>query len=122
MNKKIFLCTQYSDEMHLVNMASRDASSEIEERKEGLIRIYMAQVQMESAQILTRAMQTLDLKEDDHIQKTVEGLHMYINAVLNKYLVQYQKTPDAFWENRDMIKAELKIYLDLMLFGICKEN
>lgn len=121
MHHKLFLCTKYSDEMHMVNMASRDASSEIAERKAGIIRIYMAQVQMESAQILKRALQTLNFKDGENMQKTVEGLHIYINAVLNKYLLQYQETPDAFFENSDKIKAEMKSYLDLMLFGICRK-
>lgn len=111
---------KYSDEMHMVNMASRDASAEIAERKTEIIRNYMVQGQMESAQTLKRALQTLDLKSSENMQKTLEGLSIYINAVLNKYLLQYQQTPDIFFENSDKIKTEMKSYLDLMLYGICK--
>ena len=51
----------------------------------------------------------------------INVITIYINAILNKYLLQYQETPDVFFENSDKIKAEMKIYLDFMLFGICKE-
>lgn len=120
MDRKMSLCMKYSDEMHMVNMASRDASAEIAERKTEIIRNYMVQGQMESAQTLKRALQTLDLKSSENMQKTLEGLSIYINAVLNKYLLQYQQTPDIFFENSDKIKTEMKSYLDLMLYGICK--
>ena len=58
--------------------------------------------------------------DEDKKQVTVEGLHLYINAVLNKYLLQYQQTPDMFFENSERIKEEMKTYLDMMLYGICK--
>lgn len=121
MDRKIALCMKYEDEMHMVNMASREAASEIAERKAVILQKYMMQVQTESAETIRSAIQTLDFKESANMQKTVEGVSIYINAVLNKYLLRYQQTPDAFFENSESIKAEMKDYLDLMLFGICRE-
>lgn len=120
MNRKISVCMQYKDEMHMVNMASRDGSKEIAEQKAEMIQKYMTNVRLESAQTLRMALATLEFKNENKKQVTVEGLHMYINAVLNKYLIQYQQTPDAFFENSEKIKAEMKEYLDMMLYGICK--
>ena len=120
MNRKMAICMEYKDEMHMVNMASRDASIDIAQEKAGIIKKYMMDVQAESVQILRNAVATLHFKEGDCNPVTVEGLHIYINAVLNKYLVQYQQTPDAFFENSEKIKVELKTYLDVMLYGICK--
>lgn len=120
MNQKISLCMKYSNEMHMVNMASRDASAEIAERKTEMIRRYMSTGQIESAGTLKRALETLRFKDSGKMQTTVEGLSIYISAVLNKYLMQYQQTPDEFFKNRDKIKAEIKTYLDMMLFGICE--
>ncbi len=120
MNRKISICMRYKDEMHMVNMASRDASVEIAQEKAEIIRRYLAGVQAESVQTLRRAVATLDFKIEESSQITVEGLHIYINAVLNKYLVQYQQAPDEFFENSEKIKEELKAYLDVMLYGICK--
>lgn len=120
MSRKISVCMQYKDEMHMVNMASRDASAEIADQKAEIIRRYMTIGQLESAQTLRKALATLEFKDEDKKQVTVEGLHIYINAILNKYLLQYQQMPDKFFENRDRIKEEMKTYLDMMLYGICK--
>lgn len=120
MKRKILVCMQYKDEMHMVNMASRDASAEIAEGKAEIIQRYRKSIQAESAQTLKRAVTTLEFKDDRKVQITAEGLHIYINAVLNKYLFQYQQTPDMFFQNSEKIKDEMKEYLDLMLYGICE--
>jgi len=108
------------DEMHMVNMVSREVSVEIAQEKTEIIRRYLAGVQAESVQTIRRAVATLNFKTEESNQVTIEGLHIYINAVLNKYLVQYQQAPNEFFENSEKIKAELKAYLDVMLYGICK--
>lgn len=122
MDRKMTLCMKYHDEMHMVNMASRDASAEIAGRKTEILQQYRMQVQYESAETLKKAVGTLKLKPNEQMVKVVEGVSVYINAVLNKYLMEYQQTPDAFFENRERIKAEMKLYLDFMLYGICREG
>ena len=119
MDQKFALCIHYYDEMHMVNMASRDAATEIVQQKAEMMQKYAIQIKMKSAETIRRALQTLNFKHDENLQMTVEGISLYINAVLNKYLIQYQTTPDAFFQNRDAIKSEMKQYLDMMLFGIC---
>ena len=121
MDQKLALCIHYYDEMHMVNMASRDAATEIVQQKAEMMQKYAIQIKMKSAETIRRALQTLHFKHDENLQMTVEGISLYINAVLNKYLIQYQTTPDAFFQNRDAIKSEMKQYLDMMLFGICQK-
>ena len=121
MDQKFALCIHYYDEMHMVNMASRDAATEIVQQKAEMMQKYAIQIKMKSAETIRRALQTLHFKHDENLQMTVEGISLYINAVLNKYLIQYQTTPDAFFQNRDAIKSEMKQYLDMMLFGICQK-
>ena len=121
MDQKFALCIQYYDVMHMVNMASRDAATEIAQQKAEMMQKYAIQIKMKSAETIRRALQTLNFKHDENLQMTVEGISLYINAVLNKYLIQYQTTPDAFFQNRDAIKSEMKQYLDMMLFGICQK-
>ena len=65
-------------------------------------------------------MARLELKDTGRRQITAEGLQLYINAVMNKYLAQYQPTPDRFFENSEEIRQEIRTYLDLMLYGICR--
>ena len=122
MDKKISLCMNFKDEMHMVNMAARDVTVEIAQRKAEILQSYMFKVQSESAETLKRALRTLKFKQEKNLQKIAEGLSIYINAVLNKYLAQYQIMPDEFFKNTEKIKAEIKEYLDLILFGVCEEE
>lgn len=122
MNRKISLCMQYQDEMHMVNMASRDASGEIAQLKSAVLQKYMAVVHRGSEETLRRALDTLTLKTEKNRHLTADGLQIYINALLNRYLLRYQQTPDQFFEHSEEIKRELKEYMDLMLYGICGEK
>ena len=120
MNRKMETCMQYQDEMHMVNMASRDASVDVAEGKAEILRRYRTVIQLRSAQTLQKAMAKLEFKDTGRRQITAEGLQLYINAVINKYLTQYQQTPDRFFENSKQIRQEIRMYLDLMLYGICR--
>ena len=120
MDRKMSLCMEYKDEMHMVNMASRDASSEIAAEKAEILQNHARKIHADSAQTLRNAMAALNLKNTEKV--TAEGLQLYINAIMNKYLLQYQAVPDQFFEQSETIKAEMKTYIDLMLYGICKEE
>ena len=120
MNRKVSLCRQYQDEMRMVNMASRDASTEIAPQKAELIQRYMIVVQQESGKTIRQALALLKLKDEENRQMAEKGLQIYISAMLNQYLLQYQQIPDQFFENSETIKKELNEYLDLMLYGICQ--
>lgn len=119
MDRKMELCMACKNEMHMVNMASRDAAEEIAREKGELLLRYSAQIRMESQQTLERALSTLQLKAGMDKQLAAKGLHIYINGVLNRYLLQYQQNPEAFFENSGRIREEIKAYLELMLRGIC---
>ncbi len=119
MDNKIRKCMQYPDEMHLVNMASRDACAVTAQEKTGILRKYKEVTQKESAEILNRAISVLDLREGVNRKAAAEGLQIYITAIMNQYLMQYQAEPDDFFRNSKKIRKEMREYLDLMLYGIC---
>lgn len=120
MDEKIRLCNEYPNEMHLVNMASRDAASDIAEGKNQIFKDYLLKTTAESAQLMARAIATLPLKEPTN-EKVNEALRLYIGIVNNKYLAAYQSNLDAYFENSEQIKKEMKLYIDFMLYGIVKE-
>ncbi len=122
MDRKIRKCTQYPDEMHLVNMASCDACAQTAQEKEEILRKYRVGIQKESSEILMRAMSVLDLKEGINRKTAAEGLQIYITSVMNRYLMQYQTDPDAFFHNNKKIRKEMREYLDLMVYGICDKG
>lgn len=122
MNQKMSSCMECREEMHMVNMASRDASLEIGVEKEALLRTYAVRIQGRSRQTLEKALGALSARKLSRDPVCVEGLYLYIHAVLNKYLLAYQQTPDRFFENSELIKAEIKQYLDVMLYGIAEKE
>ena len=122
MTRKLSVCRQHMEEMRMVNMASRDPSAEIADQKAELMRQYMISVHAESSQTLKRALTSLKLTDAGMEELTADGLQLYINAVLHKYLLEYQQTPELFFENSEKIREEMKKYLDLMLYGICQKE
>lgn len=119
MDRKMDLCMNCRNEMHMVNMASRDASSEIAKDKVQILQRYMSVIQTKSKETIGKAIAKLDLKEDSR-NISAEGLRIYINAVMNRYLQKYQEIPDRFFADKETVKQEMRAYIDLMLHGICR--
>ena len=74
------------------------------------------------SRLLKSALASLKLTDTGLEELTADGLQLYINAVLNKYLLEYQQTPDLFFDNSEKIREEMKKYMDLMLYGICQKE
>lgn len=121
MNQKLQLCARYPAETRFVNMASRESAIEVAPGKAEIFAKYAAQTHNASATTMEQALATLSIKVQDH-DKAKEGLLLYSNALVSKYLRTYQDTPDKFFENAQQIQLEIKSYIDLMLYGIVKDE
>ena len=119
MNRKIAVCMKYKDEMLMVNMATRDASADVAQEKQQVMARYKASIQAQSVETLSTAVTTLEIKQGADKNKFVQGLYIYINAVINRYLLEYQNTPEKFFQNSEEIKKEIKEYMDIILYGVC---
>ncbi len=122
MDAKLNLCYQFPNETRLANMAARETCAEVNEGRKSVILKHMVQAKVHSRTVLAKAISFLPLKNPDELDKVTAGLSIYINSLISLYLETYQERPDAFFHSADTIKAELKTYIDLMLFGIMKEN
>lgn len=121
MNQKMSLCLKYPLETRFVNMASRESALEVSLSKAELFAKYMLQTQKASSDTMEIAISSLSLKAAD-FSKVKEGLSMYVNALISHYLRIYQNNPDEFFNNAKQIQLEMKAYIDLMLYGIVKEE
>lgn len=119
MEQKMRLCADHPGETHFINLASRESTAQVTAEKNELLKQYTMQMQRRSAAVFSNAMASLPLKGSP--QQAMEALLLYSNAIMSRYMVQYQNTPDAFFENDKEIKLEIKQYLDMMLYGICRE-
>ncbi|MCR4894390.1 MAG: TetR/AcrR family transcriptional regulator [Eubacteriales bacterium] len=122
MERKISLCTAHPDETLMVNMASRDPSEEISEGRSEIMKKYSGRIREESLMCVERALSALVLKEPQKKRFISEGLFMYINAAVNRFLSLYQHEPEKFFADRERIKNEMRDYLDLMLYGLCERG
>ncbi len=117
MQAKIAMCTQFPLETAFVNMASRESAAAIAEDKKELFKRYAIQTNAESTEIIGAALSKLTLR-DSAKNNAVRGLMLYSSAVINQYLIRYQTNPKAFFEQADIIQAELKDDIDMFLYGI----
>ena len=117
MDEKMKLCGKYPSEMHLVNMASRETSSDVIDEKNELIQAYKIKTATESALTMAKAVSLLPIKENEN-KKVVEALQLYTGTIISKYLAIYNQNPDDFFKNADTVKSEIRQYIDLFLYGI----
>ncbi len=121
MDEKIRLCRQFPDETRMVNMAARETGKEVQQGKSKLIAGSLAQTRAQSARTMARAVGTLRLKHADR-EKATAALLVYAGALMRTYLETYQEKPDEFFVKAGEIQREIREYLDLMLYGIVKED
>ncbi len=62
-----------------------------------------------------------NLKESS-TEKVTAALTLYIGAIINRYLEIYKEMPEQFFEQSGKIKAEVREYIDFMLYGVVKEE
>lgn len=122
MDTKMKLCRKFPNETHFANMAARETSTEVSEGKMAVIRKFMSQAKDNSKVSLARAVSILPLKKPEERERVAAGLTIFIHALINQYLELYQERPDDFFEAADTIKTELKTYIDLMLYGVAREE
>lgn len=121
MDEKIKLCSRYPAQTKLVNMASKDSAAEVAAGKSEIFQMYAVRTHETSSFVMEKALLALPIKIKDN-SKIKEGLLLYINTIMNKYLLAYQNMPDEFFRQAETIKLEMKEYIDLILYGIIKEG
>ena len=117
LDEKIELIQKFPDEMHFINMASRESNASIQISKNELLKKYTELGKKNSFEVYSQALQKIDLKDKNN-PKVLEALMLYTTSIMNKYLIQYQETPDDFFMDMSRIQNEIKIYLDFLINGI----
>lgn len=118
MDRKVRLVKEHPNETYFLRFASKEESKQVAKEKQEIMGKYMISVQKDSAEVLSKAIQTLKLKEDIDSQKLIKGLSMYVNTIVMQYLQMYSACPQQFFDNAEQIKIEVKTYIDLMLKGV----
>lgn len=114
---KMDLCIQHPLEVGFVNTASKEASSLIKPEIAGVIARYTAAAQQSSMATIRAAVGALTLKPDVLPDAFAAALKLYLNAIINSYLVRYQDCPMDFFANAKPIQSEIRTYTRLFLRG-----
>lgn len=118
MDMKYNLITKYTDETKFLNMVSKETHQEVSQDIRNIFSLYHKKSSEKSREIILSAVKKLNLRQDMDIQKIVESLRLYIDAVVMKYLHLYQDNPMELFDNFHEFKKDIKEYLDLMIYGI----
>ncbi len=108
-------------EIAFLIMAAKEQSAEVSPDKKKLLMASMEYAQQKYLTTLRAAISRLPLKKCADIAMVTKGLNLYINALRTLYSEQYADKPYAFFENKEMVKQEIKSYVDLFLHGILEE-
>lgn len=121
MDEKIRLCRDFPAETLFVNMAARDSSAEISAEKFSLFSNYLASTTKASQEVLARAISTLPLN-DPNDPTLLDALSLYVGAISQKFLLLYRERPLEFFAHAAQIQAEMKTYIDYLLYGVVKQE
>jgi hypothetical protein len=121
MEEKFNVCRKFMEEMRIVNMAARETNSQIFDQKNKVLEKHIIKAKEKSAKVMTKAVAALNLKESN-TEKVTVAITVYIDAIINRYLEIYKEKPDQFFEHTEEIKAEIREYMDFMLYGVVKEE
>lgn len=119
MEEKFSVCRKFPEEMRFVNMAARETNSQVFEQRNEVLAKYMKKVKEKSAKVMAKAVATLNLKESN-TKKITEAFILYTGAIINRYLEVYKEAPDQFFQQSEEIKAEIREYMDFLLYGVVK--
>jgi len=122
MDRKMELFKRYPLEIRFVNMAAKETNTQIAEEKNRLLAGYILKAKKDSVFVIQRAADMLKSKASINKEKIIKALSMYVNTIVMYYLELYKDKPEDFFNNAESIKAEVKEYIDFMLFGILKER
>lgn len=118
MDMKCNLITKYPNETKFLNMVSKETHQEVSQDIRKIFSLYHRKSRGKSSEIILTAIKKLKLRQDIDIEKIVESLTLYIDAIVMKYLHLYQDKPMDLFDNFNEFKEDIKEYLDLMLYGI----
>jgi TetR/AcrR family transcriptional regulator len=121
MEEKFSICRKFSEEMRFVNMAVRETNSQVFRQKNEVLVKYMKKIKEKSAKVMAKAVAALNLKKAN-TEKITEAFTLYIGVIINRYLELYKEKPDQFFQQSEEIKAEIREYIDFLIYGVVKEK
>lgn len=120
-DKKLRLLRWHANELRFIHMASRETHSDVYQEKLVIFNKHSEWSPTSTSEIIAKAARTLSLKNP--CSSTVgDALSNYINAVINKFLLQYQGEPESFMSDSDTLRAEISHYVDYMLYNVVKSE
>ena len=122
LSQKLRFVKEHGLETAFLAMAAREGNGEVAQEKNKLVREAMEADELQFRKTMKDAFLRLPLKPFDNADLAFKGLVLYATAIREDMLRGYQGAPEALHEHEEQMKAEMKQKLDLMLYGILKEE
>ncbi len=119
---KLHFVKDHPLETAFLALAAREGSGEVAKEKNQLLRDAMGADEMTFRKTLREALLRLPLKSSIDPEQAIKGITLYASAIREDMLRNYQGMPEMLYEQEEPLKQELKQSLDLMLYGILKEE
>lgn len=122
LSQKLHFVKEHPLETAFLALAAREGSNEVAQEKNQLLRDAMGADELTFRATLREALLRLPLKSSVEPELAIKGITLYATAIREDMLRGYQGVPEALHEREEEMKAELKQNLDLILYGILKEE
>ena len=117
MDKKCNLIKKYPKENKFLNMASRETSKEVEREIKDIFSQYRKKSNEKLKKQISNSIKLFNLRKDIDNDLIVDALSLYIEAIVEKHLNQFQDNPIDLFDNYDEFKNSISKYLSLILNG-----
>ena len=122
LSEKMRFVKEHPLETAFLAQAAREECTEVLKEKNQLLRSAMGTDEIRFRETLKSALRKLSLKPSADFDMVYKYVMLYTTAIREEMLRSYQGKPEALSEQEDRMKRELKQGLDLMLYGILKEE
>ena len=118
-DNKLRRCSEYYNEIRFIHLALKETDSEVVKGKTLVFSKHCEKLPVSTSEVIARSAK--NLRFDEPCDRLVsEALTLYINAIIIKFLLQYQEMPDDFIKKTDRLKEEICNYVDYMLYNVIK--
>lgn len=122
LDAKMSIYNSYPLETALLTIAAKEQCAEVYNDKNQMMLSSMEHARQSYLHTMNAAVSFLPLKPSLDRAAVIKALNLYIDAIRTDYMMKYRDKPFAFFEDRALIKQQLRERLNLLLYGIAAER
>lgn len=118
LDHKFRMVNSFKQENLLLNQVRQETSKSVCNEVQKILKKYDDKKEEFYKESIIRSLIYLNIKEDINRSILSNALVLYSNSIFDYYVKMYEDKPKSFFLNSNVIKNEIKCYLDLFIKGI----